>query len=257
MCHICEDILCGEELIGLRINQTNIGLRINQTNITKKKSQKKSTYCHEQIQGMDYDFLPINTPTVSDTPFAVGGKHRNDFGSAERVCVMLTAGACRDVNPIDKNPKPKYEECRLRCWGSNFLKTTPKPKVRFNDTYSNYHPLYSVWEYPKGTQDPRGDPDDLIYQPQVSCCHVPLIVLFLIPAFMFVRTQVRELRPITLILVFRVFVGQDENGRWYRSKRVERWATGRSNLRSAPWHCRRPRRQHLRRGHTQPRYPKS
>ena len=116
---------------------------------------------------MDFDFLPQNTPTVSDTPFAVGGKHRNDFGSAERVCVMLTSGACLDVNPTDEKPKPRYEECRLRCWGSN-MNTFPKAKVRFNDTYSNYHPLYSVWEYPKGTQDPTGDPDDLKYQPQVT-----------------------------------------------------------------------------------------
>ena len=165
----------------------------NKTNATHAQKMKTS-YCHEQIQGMDYNFLPRNTPTVSDTPWAVNGSHRNDFGSAERVCVMLTGGACLDINPTDKNPRPKYETCRARCWGSN-MKANPKPKVRFNDTYSNYDPLYSVWEYSKGSQDPNGNPDDLKYQPQVACAshstHCPSG-----------RMVVNELRLIALVFWF-------------------------------------------------------
>lgn len=40
--------------------------------------------------------LSTNIPVVSDTPWVVGGSHRNDFGNAlvSRVCVMLSGGAC-------------------------------------------------------------------------------------------------------------------------------------------------------------------
>jgi hypothetical protein len=37
-----------------------------------------------------------NVPTVSDSPWAVGGRHRYDFGSGDtsRVCVMVSGGYC-------------------------------------------------------------------------------------------------------------------------------------------------------------------
>ena len=57
--------------------------------------------CHFQIQGMDYDKLPRNIPTVSDTPWAVGGSHRNDFSSAERICVMVSGQKCIGPHKVD------------------------------------------------------------------------------------------------------------------------------------------------------------
>lgn len=45
---------------------------------------------------MNASLLATNIPAVSDTPWAIGGSHRNDFGGASvsRVCVMLSGGAC-------------------------------------------------------------------------------------------------------------------------------------------------------------------
>lgn len=45
---------------------------------------------------MNASLLATNIPSVSDTPWAVGGSHRNDFGSTSvmRVCMLLSGGAC-------------------------------------------------------------------------------------------------------------------------------------------------------------------
>ena len=68
-CHLCMDIKCGQNL---------------------------DNKCSMQLQGVDIIKLPRNIPTLSDTPYAVGGAHRNDFGGAttSHVCLMLSGGIC-------------------------------------------------------------------------------------------------------------------------------------------------------------------
>eukprot|EP00940_MAST-03C_sp_MAST-3C-sp2_P001490 g1490.t1 len=87
-CFICEDISCGSD---------------------------GDSMCHAQIQGMDWNHLPANVPTVSDTPWAVGGSHRNDFGSENvtSVCVILSGGHCVEPHGTD------YSDCSVRCWGTD------------------------------------------------------------------------------------------------------------------------------------------
>ena len=88
-CHICEDIQCG--------------------------GQKNKT-CHFQIQGVDWKDMSKNIPTVSDMPWAVGGKNRFDFGgnTTTHVCLYLSSdGACQS------NFGKDFSNCPLRCWGYN------------------------------------------------------------------------------------------------------------------------------------------
>jgi NHL repeat len=87
-CSICEDIKCGPALA-----QT----------------------CSMQLQGVLPADLATNKATVSDTPWAVQGSHRNDFNgsSTTHVCVMISGGSCTapDVTVTD------YSACAVRCWG--------------------------------------------------------------------------------------------------------------------------------------------
>ena len=83
-CHRCEDIVCGDNL---------------------------DEVCSYQLQGVDWFELPKNIPTASDVPWAIDGKHRNDFGRGTSTCLMLTGGGCTD--PMGTS----FGECRLRCWG--------------------------------------------------------------------------------------------------------------------------------------------
>ncbi|KAA0152321.1 hypothetical protein FNF29_03887 [Cafeteria roenbergensis] len=94
-CHICEDIACGSP---------------------------PTQTCSYQIQGVDLASLPPNVPVITDTPFAVGGavSHRNDFASAERVCVLLAGGDCLTDAQTD------YAACPVRCWGEG-APGRPKP----------------------------------------------------------------------------------------------------------------------------------
>ena len=87
-CRICEDIKCGPNLA-----QT----------------------CPLQIQGMDFIRLPKNIPTISDAPWAIGGKHRYDFKTATHVCVML-GSICARPDTINRQD---FNDCSLRCWGWN------------------------------------------------------------------------------------------------------------------------------------------
>jgi hypothetical protein len=75
--------------------------------------------CHFQIQGMDYSNLPVNIPTVSDTPWAVGGSHRYDYSSAQRICVMISGQDC--IGPFEVD----YSSCAVRCWGSEYSSDPP------------------------------------------------------------------------------------------------------------------------------------
>lgn len=68
--------------------------------------------CHFQLQGVLGE-MSVNIPTVSDAPWAVGGRHRYDFGgeTTSHVCVHLSGGECQSSFGTD------YSDCKLRCWG--------------------------------------------------------------------------------------------------------------------------------------------
>ncbi len=71
--------------------------------------------CHLQIQGADTAYIPLNIPTVTDTPWAVGGSHRNDFAGSgtTHACVMLSGGGCIEPEPAMTD----FSSCSVRCWG--------------------------------------------------------------------------------------------------------------------------------------------
>ena len=87
-CHICEDIICGPN---------------------------NDHTCHFQLQGVSYEDMTVNIPTVSDAPWAVNGSHRYDFGNDDttHVCMYLsgTSSQCQS------NFGQDYSQCELRCWG--------------------------------------------------------------------------------------------------------------------------------------------
>lgn len=87
-CHICEDFVCG-----LDENQT----------------------CHFQLQGVSWEDMSANIPTVSDVPWAVNGSHRFDFGgvSTTHVCMFLSG-----TPPCQSSFGRDYSNCELRCWGA-------------------------------------------------------------------------------------------------------------------------------------------
>jgi hypothetical protein len=82
--------------------------------------------CQYQLQGIPYAALPLNLPAATDTPWAVGGAHRNDFGNASTagVCVMLSGGPC--VDPVGTD----YSACSVRCWGFTSGSATPRGAER-------------------------------------------------------------------------------------------------------------------------------
>ena len=86
-CHICEDIACGPQM---------------------------DQRCHFQLQGVSWEDMSVNIPTVSDVPWAVYGSHRYDFGgeSTTHVCMYLSG-----TPPCQSNFGQDYSECELRCWG--------------------------------------------------------------------------------------------------------------------------------------------
>ena len=74
-----------------------------------------TAYAHVlQIQGMNWDNLPKNIPTYSNMPWAVGPnvRHRNDWGNAERACVMLSGEDCI----LDTTSS--FDSCAVRCVGT-------------------------------------------------------------------------------------------------------------------------------------------
>ncbi|GAB9469746.1 hypothetical protein Gpo141_00007014 [Globisporangium polare] len=87
-CHRCEDIACGG-------------------------GSGASSTCAYQLQGIAWSQLPKNIPTVTDVPWAVGGRHRYDYGGSSRMCLFLSGDAC--ISPFQSD----YSACVVRCWGSN------------------------------------------------------------------------------------------------------------------------------------------
>ena len=88
-CHVCEDVVCSPE-------------------------EGDGQICHFQLQGVSWEDMSVNVPTVSDVPWAVGGSHRFDFGgeSMTHVCMYLSGSP-----PCQSSFGSDYSECELRCWG--------------------------------------------------------------------------------------------------------------------------------------------
>lgn len=108
-------------------------------------------YCGAQIQGIDYSELPVNVPTVSDTPWAVGGSHRNDFGNASAICVLLSGGDC--ISPFNTD----YSNCTTRCWGYDSgsltqVETPLKSELTLSDNLAS-----DYWEYNKRNNTYQGE----------------------------------------------------------------------------------------------------
>ncbi|CAM9756937.1 unnamed protein product [Scytosiphon promiscuus] len=129
-CHVCEDIACGEGL---------------------------NSECSYQLQGVNASMLATNVPVVSDTPWAVGGSHRNDFGAASvsRVCMMLSGGTC--LEPFGDD----YSNCVTRCWGAGFSGTDASPVDHVAapssvSEKSQEHIPTVAWEYPKALTSSYG-----------------------------------------------------------------------------------------------------
>jgi hypothetical protein len=99
-CSICENFACGDS---------------------------RDETCAFQIQGIAWETLPINVPTISDTPFAVGVNvtHRNDFSNANRVCVITSSGTCLEGGGRVNND---YSTCAVRCWGDGEESPVPAPR---------------------------------------------------------------------------------------------------------------------------------
>ena len=88
-CHICEDISCGN-------------------------GGDKGKTCHFQLQGVRWDKMSSNIPTVSDVPWSVGGSHRYDFGgyNTTHVCMFVSSQW-----PCGSSFGMNYSKCNIRCWG--------------------------------------------------------------------------------------------------------------------------------------------
>ena len=85
--------------------------------------------CSMQLQGVDYLKLPRNIPSLSDTPWAVNGAHRNDFGGSmtSHMCLMLSGGIC--VDPLTE--AEDFGNCAVRCWGYGQDSPIPDPEGPF------------------------------------------------------------------------------------------------------------------------------
>lgn len=88
-CHRCADFACGPDG-----NNTQI--------------------CHFQLQGVSWEDMSVNIPTVTDVPWSVNGSHRYDFGgsSTTHVCMYLSG-----TFPCQSSFGEDYSHCELRCWG--------------------------------------------------------------------------------------------------------------------------------------------
>ena len=91
-----------------------------------------------QLQGVAWEEMAHNIPTVTDSPWAVGGDHRFDFGNpaTTHVCVITSSRNCLRPSlnssffppPPPSHPVPAhfrpadtpgqdYSNCTVRCWG--------------------------------------------------------------------------------------------------------------------------------------------
>ncbi len=104
-CHICENIQCGE-------NDDDVWT--TKKNSTSTNSNSAWKMCHFQLQGVQWDEMSKNIPTVTDVPFAVGGTHRYDYGgeNTTHVCMYMSG-----KKPCQSHSGRDYSSCVVRCWG--------------------------------------------------------------------------------------------------------------------------------------------
>lgn len=124
-CHICEDI--------------ELRSRFRASNTDRDILDLNNGSIYYQLQGVAWENMAHNVPTVSDSPWAVGGRHRYDFGSGDtsRVCVMVSGGYCSAPHNATSatvqawrmgpsipwsghahiEPGRNFGNCTLRCWG--------------------------------------------------------------------------------------------------------------------------------------------
>ena len=103
-CHRCEVVACGS---------------------------RNRYRCNYQLQGVAPAELPQNVPTASDSPWAVNGSHRYDFGSdsTTHVCVVTSGGNC--TNPLAAS----FRKCATRCWGWGGGPAVPKEHLEDAESY--------------------------------------------------------------------------------------------------------------------------
>ncbi|KAF1323373.1 Proteins containing ca2-binding domain, partial [Globisporangium splendens] len=133
-CHRCEDIVCGSP------------------------ASSTSSTCAYQLQGIAWSQLPKNIPTVTDVPWAIGGKHRYDYGGGSHVCLFLSGGDC--VSPF----KTDYSACVVWCWGANSgtIQVGSHPE-RGNATLltNGDADAADIWSYPTNASS-TGKPQGLV-----------------------------------------------------------------------------------------------
>ena len=123
-CHICEDIVCGPD------------------------NNNKNQTCHFQLQGVSWEDIPTDIPTVSDVPWAVNGLHRYDFGgeSTSHVCMYLSG-----VAPCQSNFGTDFSQCDVRCWGwgeaMSGMNSTPAyvTTMMMDDVGEEEHDVDGIW----------------------------------------------------------------------------------------------------------------
>ncbi|CAM9457173.1 unnamed protein product [Chrysoparadoxa australica] len=112
--------------------------------------------CGMQLQGVASADLSINMPTVSDTPWAVGGAHRNDFdgAGATHTCLMLSGGECIEPDPAHLD----YSSCRVQCWGFGLAGgyIAGADNDQFADPSLWDYKATDVWEWAKAPHNPQG-----------------------------------------------------------------------------------------------------
>ena len=98
-------------------------------------SDEDQSTCAFQLQGVKWEHMSKNIPTVSDTPWAVGGRHRNDFGRLAHIdgsgamthtCLMINSGHC--INPNPSLDEEDFSNCTVRCWGMVDVHEAQVPK---------------------------------------------------------------------------------------------------------------------------------
>ena len=124
-CHICEDIQCAGSGSGSGDDEDH-----DSTDSTDGEGSDSTTsICHFQLQGVSTEEMSKNIPTVSDTPWAVGGSHRYDYGGVNttHICMHMSGGDCPSSFAQD------YSKCELRCWGHSNSNSHSHPHSQNND----------------------------------------------------------------------------------------------------------------------------
>ena len=160
-CHICKDFSCGAIADPLSPNSTKNFSSIYDTEGENRTWLDRNGPCHFQLQGVSWIQLAKNIPTVSDVPWAVGGKHRYDFGgeNTTHVCMYLSG-----TFPCQSSFGDDYSSCSIRCWGhkkgwnglkNNIVSSSNKGWHLLNSTPWMAPEPSVAWSYPKADENTR------------------------------------------------------------------------------------------------------